>query len=108
MFLMPSRYEPCGLGQMIALAYGSIPIVRATGGLADTIKEKGASPNGFRFNNYGAKEMLAAISRAVAAYHDKQRWAELMKNAFESDFSWDASAKQYINLYKQAGSRLCR
>jgi starch synthase len=108
MFLMPSRYEPCGLGQMIALAYGTIPVVRATGGLADTIREKGKSANGFRFSNYDAQEMLAAIHRAVEAYHDKKRWAELIHNAFASDFSWDASAKQYISLYKEAGKRICR
>lgn len=108
MFLMPSRYEPCGLGQMIALAYGTIPVVRATGGLADTIKEKGKSPNGFRFDNYDSAEMMQAILRAVEAYHDKKRWAELIDNAFASDFSWDASAKQYIALYKEAGKRICR
>ena len=108
MFLMPSRYEPCGLGQMIALAYGNIPVVRATGGLADTIKEKGKSPNGFRFDKYDSQEMLAAIRRAVEAYHDKKRWEELMDNAFDSDFSWDASAKQYISLYKEAAKRICR
>lgn len=108
MFLMPSRYEPCGLGQMIALAYGTIPVVRATGGLADTIKEKGKAANGFRFDKYDSQEMLAAILRAVEAYHDKKRWAELIDNAFTSDFSWDASAKQYINLYKEAAKRICR
>ncbi|MBU0608769.1 MAG: glycogen synthase [Armatimonadetes bacterium] len=105
MFLMPSRYEPCGLGQMIALAYANIPIVRVTGGLADTIKEKGRKPNGFRFEAYEAAEMVAAIERAVAAYHDAERWAQLRQNAFASDFSWDASAKQYISLYKQAAAR---
>lgn len=105
MFLMPSRYEPCGLGQMIALAYGNIPVVRATGGLADTIKERGKSANGFRFTNYDAQEMLEAIKRAVAAYHDKKTWDNLRANAFASDFSWDASAKQYVNLYKQAQAR---
>ncbi|MEI6501474.1 MAG: glycogen synthase [Armatimonadota bacterium] len=108
MFLMPSRYEPCGLGQMIALAYGTIPVVRATGGLADTIKEKGKSPNGFRFVNYDAQEMLEAIQRAVEAYHDKPRWNAVIHNAFASDFSWDASAKQYLSLYKQAASRIAR
>lgn len=108
MFLMPSRYEPCGLGQMIALAYGNLPIVRATGGLADTIKEKGKSANGFRFDNYDAQEMLTAIRRAVAAYRDKDQWRGLMQNAFAADFSWDASAKQYLSLYKQASSRVCR
>jgi starch synthase len=102
MFLMPSRYEPCGLGQMIALAYGNIPVVRATGGLADTIKEKGKAPNGFRFDGYDAPEMLACLRRALVAYGDPERWATLVQNAFASDFSWDASAKQYVTLYKKA------
>jgi starch synthase len=106
MFLMPSRYEPCGLGQMIALAYGNIPIVRKTGGLADTIKEKGRTPNGFRFDDYAADEMLAAIQRALAAYQDRERWARLVQNAFAADFSWGASAKQYISLYRQAAARV--
>ena len=105
MFLMPSRYEPCGLGQMIALAYGTIPIVRATGGLADTVKEKGKAPNGFRFEQYDSGEMLAAIHRACEAYQDKERWAQLIQNAFASDFSWQASAKQYVSLYKEAAKR---
>lgn len=105
MFLMPSLYEPCGLGQMIALAYGNVPIVRATGGLADTIKERGKSPNGFRFEAYDSAEMLAAIQRAVAAYRDPEQWAVLVQNALASDFSWDASAKQYVSLYKQAAKR---
>lgn len=108
MFLMPSRYEPCGLGQMIALAYGNIPVVRATGGLADTIKENGKSANGFRFKDYDSQEFLQAILRAVEAFYDKKRWAELIDNAFTSDFSWDASAKQYISLYKEASKRICR
>ena len=108
MFLMPSRYEPCGLGQMIALAYGNLPIVRTTGGLADSIKEKGKKPNGFRFDHYDSQELLQAIERAIEAYHDKGLWAQLMDNAFDSDFSWDASAKQYISLYKEASKRICR
>lgn len=106
MFLMPSRYEPCGLGQMIALAYGNIPIVRATGGLADTIKEKGRAPNGFRFNDYDHEQMLAAIHRAVEAYEDRERWAKLVHHAFAADFSWGASAKQYMSLYRLAGQRV--
>jgi len=105
MFLMPSRYEPCGLGQMIALAYGNLPIVRATGGLADTIKEKGRAPNGFRFEEYDAGQMMAALGRALEAYRDRERWNGLVQNAFASDFSWDASAKQYLSLYKQAAAR---
>lgn len=106
MFLMPSRYEPCGLGQMIALAYGNIPVVRATGGLGDTIKEKGKSANGFRFDEYDPAAMADAIGRAVATYHDKPTWAELMQNAFAADFSWGASAKQYMALYRQAKTRI--
>lgn len=105
MFLMPSLYEPCGLGQMIALAYGNLPIVRATGGLADTIKEKGKSANGFRFDHYDAGEMLACIRRALDAYGDATRWSALIQNAFASDFSWDASAKQYVTLYKKAAAK---
>ncbi|NPV45914.1 MAG: glycogen synthase [Armatimonadetes bacterium] len=105
MFLMPSRYEPCGLGQMIALAYGNIPVVRATGGLADTIKEKGKTPNGFRFDAYDAGEMLTAIRRALAAYAEPDTWARLVQNAFGCNFSWDASAKQYVTLYKKALAR---
>ncbi len=105
MFLMPSRYEPCGLGQMIALAYGNLPIVRMTGGLADTIREKGRAPNGFRFEEYDAAQMMAAIGRALEAYRDRERWGGLVQNAFASDFSWDASAKQYLSLYKQAAAR---
>lgn len=105
MFLMPSLYEPCGLGQMIALAYGNLPIVRATGGLADTIREKGKSANGFRFDNYEAGEMLACIRRALAAFGDPERWAGLIQNAFASDFSWDASAKQYVTLFKKAAAK---
>jgi starch synthase len=105
MFLMPSRYEPCGLGQMIALAYGNLPIVRKTGGLADTIEEKGSKPNGFCFDDYDAGQMLEAIGRARAAYQDQARWGKLIQNAFAADFSWGASAKQYMSLYKQAAGR---
>jgi starch synthase len=100
MFLMPSRYEPCGLGQMIALAYGTIPIVRATGGLADTIRETGAKANGFSFEPYSSADMLAAIGRAVATYADRKAWMKLIANAFACDFSWDASAKKYVKLYE--------
>ncbi|MFO7946555.1 MAG: glycogen synthase [Armatimonadota bacterium] len=102
MFLMPSRYEPCGLGQMIALAYGTIPIVRRTGGLADSITEKGDTPNGFVFEKYSSKALKGAINRALKAYDDPQQWNELVQNAFNSDFSWDASARRYEELYEAA------
>jgi len=101
MFLMPSRYEPCGLGQMISLAYGTIPVVRATGGLADTVRERGPEANGFVFFDYSADSLVAAIQRAVEAYADRKRWQALVKRAFQSDFSWAYSAGQYISLYER-------
>ncbi len=100
MLLMPSRSEPCGLAQMIACAYGTVPIVRAVGGLRDTIVpygEEGA--NGFMFDNYNAHEMLAAVERAIQVYQDKKIWNCLVLSAINSDFSWDKSAKRYIEIY---------
>jgi starch synthase len=101
MFLMPSRYEPCGLNQIYSLRYGTIPVVRATGGLDDTIDDA-ASPGGtgFKFKNYSAGDMLKAIQRAVAAYADQSGWRKLVKNGMAKDFSWEASAKKYIQLYR--------
>jgi starch synthase len=102
LFLIPSRYEPCGLTQMIGLAYGTIPIVRATGGLADTISERGPEGNGFMFFEYSPDALLAALDRALAAYDDPVRWARLMRNAFACDFSWEQSAGHYEELYQRA------
>ena len=96
-FLMPSRFEPCGLGQMIALRYGAIPLVFKTGGLADTISEE----NGFIFNSYTKEDFIAAVNLAVSTYMNKRKWAELIKKAFRYNFSWDKSAKEYIRLYKK-------
>ena len=101
MFLMPSRFEPCGLSQMIALKYGTIPIVRATGGLEDSIKGyplDGA--DGFKFFNYNANDMLGAIHYAIDTYKDKKTWKTLIKNAMKADFSWNLSAKEYIKVYE--------
>ena len=101
MFLMPSRYEPCGLNQIYSLRYGTIPIVRATGGLDDTIEDASSpSGTGFKFKNYSASEMLKAVQRAVAAYADQAGWRKLMKNGMAKDFSWDSSAKRYVQLYR--------
>lgn len=101
MFLMPSKSEPCGLSQMIALRYGSIPIVRETGGLRDSIKDSGDNEgNGFTFANYNAHEMLYAIRRAVEGYQNKKGWNILVKRAMECDYSWGKSANEYIKLYK--------
>ncbi|MEE0840516.1 MAG: glycogen/starch synthase, partial [Acutalibacteraceae bacterium] len=101
-FLMPSQSEPCGLAQMVALRYGTIPIVRATGGLADTIRDSGDNEgNGFTFQSYNAHDMLETVWRALQGYSDKQGWATLKKRAMECDNSWGKSAGEYIKLYKQ-------
>ena len=103
MFLMPSKFEPCGLSQLIAMRYGSIPIVRETGGLKDTVpayNPEEQSGRGFTFKTYNAYDMLDAIRRAVAMYADKENWKACMKNAMMGDYSWKNSAKQYIDLYK--------
>ena len=100
MFLMPSKSEPCGLSQMIALRYGSIPIVRETGGLRDSIHDSADGVgNGFTFANYNAHEMLYTIRRAVEGYQNKKGWKILVKRAMESDNSWGKSANEYIKLY---------
>ncbi|MEW5875250.1 MAG: glycogen synthase GlgA [Candidatus Zixiibacteriota bacterium] len=104
-FLMPSRYEPCGLNQMYSLAYATIPIVRATGGLADTVIDADADPgrgNGFVFDNYTPAAMLDAVERALAAYDQPKRLASLRKRAMAADFSWERSAQAYIDLYHAA------
>jgi starch synthase len=102
LFLVPSRYEPCGLTQMISLAYGTIPIVRSTGGLADTINERGPEGNGFVFFEYSPDALLDAVDRALAAYRDPEHWAALIRNAFACDFSWDQSAGKYEDMYGRA------
>lgn len=102
MFLMPSKSEPCGLSQLLALRYGSVPIVRETGGLADTISDSGdGRGNGFTFKSYNADDMAYAVERAVKGYHNKEGWSVLVKRAMECDNSWSRSANEYINLYKQ-------
>ncbi len=100
-FLMPSKSEPCGLSQMIALRYGSIPIVRETGGLKDSIQDSGLGEgNGFTFASYNAHDMLHAMNRAVEGFKDKEGWAILVKRAMECDLSWSRSASEYIRMYK--------
>lgn len=108
LFLMPSRYEPCGLGQLISLAYGTIPIVRATGGLADTIEEYQHSRkagNGFVFEDYSADGLLGCIQRAVKTYRVAAQWKPLVSNALKCDFSWNVSARKYVHLYQRAVSK---
>jgi starch synthase len=103
-FLMPSRYEPCGLGQIISLRYGTIPVVRNTGGLADTITEydpKTTRGTGFVFERYDAGELFNAVRRAADVYRQRGLWKKLVANAMRCDFSWDSSAKKYADLYKK-------
>jgi starch synthase len=103
-FLMPSLYEPCGLNQMFSLRYGTIPIVRAVGGLKDTVEEydgESQTGTGFVFQPYDSIALLAAIDRALAVYRDKKAWTALRRRAMAMDFSWERSAKLYDNLYQQ-------
>ena len=103
MFLMPSQFEPCGLSQMIAMRYGSIPIVRETGGLKDSVQPFNVytdEGNGFSFSNYNAHDMLYTIERAVGYFHDEALWDRLVKRAMATDFSWHKSALVYKKLYE--------
>ena len=104
LLLMPSRFEPCGISQMIAMRYGTIPVVRETGGLKDTIihyNEMTGSGNGFSFVNYNAHELLFAVQHALKIYHeDKLVWGNIRQNALKSDFGWDRSAKAYLEIYE--------
>ena len=104
MFLMPSLFEPCGLSQLIALRYGSVPIVRETGGLKDTIcpyNQYNGIGNGFSFKNFNANEMLMIIEYAINTYYDKEKWQSIVAQAMESDNSWSKSADEYINMYEE-------
>lgn len=103
LFLMPSISEPCGLAQMISLRYGTIPIVRETGGLKDSIipfDQENGKGNGITFLSVNAQDMIGAIKRAIKLYWDKEQWKTIMNNGMNSDFSWKASSKEYIRLYK--------
>ena len=102
-FLMPSKSEPCGLSQMISLRYGTIPVVRETGGLKDSITDSGdGQGNGFTFLTYNSGDMLNAVHRAIYSYNsDREGWNVLVERAMKCDNSWGSSAKEYIKLYKQ-------
>jgi starch synthase len=107
-FLMPSLFEPCGLGQIIALAYGTLPVVREVGGLKDTVtsfNEFTGEGNGFSFFAYNAHDMLFTIRRAIELYHNRTVWVKIMRNALKCDFSWQNSARSYINIYEQIGGQ---
>jgi len=105
MFLIPSRYEPCGLNQIYSLKYGTVPIVRATGGLDDTIEPWDARTGkgtGFKFSDYTGEALLATIKQALLAYRDPSSWQTLMRNGMSRDFSWGASAREYGKIYERA------
>jgi len=106
MFLMPSRFEPCGLGQMIAMRYGTVPIARSVGGIKDTVQNirvqnEKVQGTGFLFEKYDSKELLSATERALGAFQDKKIWKQIQINDMTQDFSWEKSAKIYVSLYKR-------
>jgi starch synthase len=106
LFLMPSRYEPCGLNQMYSLRYGTIPVVRATGGLADTVVPYSEqSGTGFQFEAYDSGAMMKALDAALAVYRQPERWRQLVLRAMATDFSWDAAASAYERLYATTSAR---
>ncbi|KAA3616212.1 MAG: glycogen synthase GlgA [Calditrichaeota bacterium] len=105
MFLMPSQYEPCGLNQMYSLNYGTVPIVRQTGGLADTVTDFTQFPtkgNGITFSEYTSDELFQAVERALKLFKNKQNWKKMVSRGMGEDFSWKASAAKYIKLYQQS------
>ncbi len=104
LFLMPSRFEPCGLNQMYSLRYGTVPVVRAVGGLVDTVRPyhpKNGQGTGFLFSDYHPAAMMQALGAALAAYPNKKVWTRLQKNGMRADFSWDRSAGEYVKLYRR-------
>lgn len=103
-FLMPSLYEPCGLGQMIALRYGTVPVARRTGGLADTIIDynpKTGKGTGFLFDKYSAADLVSCIRRCLSVYSDRRKWRSLVRAEMVQDFSWERSAKEYVKVYRK-------
>lgn len=107
LFIMPSRYEPSGLNQMYSMRYGTVPVVRATGGLDDTVEDYSGNGKGtgFKFEKYESKDLMKAIQRALKVYQQPEEWKKIMRNGMSQDFSWEHSAKEYVNLYKDMMKR---
>ena len=108
MFLMPSRYEPCGLNQMYSLRYGTVPVVRATGGLDDTIDDVDADPahgTGFKFWEYSAAALAGTVRRALARYTDQDGWRRIMREGMRRDHSWRRAAGTYLEVYRELAPR---
>jgi starch synthase len=108
MFLMPSRFEPCGLNQIYSMRYGTVPVVRATGGLDDTVQEWDPgekSGTGFKFEGYSADAFLGAIDRALTAFHEKENWRQLMLNGMARNYSWEQPAREYAEVYEEVARR---
>jgi starch synthase len=102
--LVPSRYEPCGLTQIYALRYGTVPVVRATGGLDDTVEaysEGAGTGNGFKFKAYDSQALLAEVKKAVGLFERSMEWQRLVENGMRADFSWQKSAKAYLDIYRE-------
>ena len=105
MFLMPSRFEPCGLNQMYSLRYGTVPIVHDVGGLADTVRDyspRSTASTGFVFREYTGEALLDALGRAVGLYQNRPRWRALQLAGMRQDNSWDRSAQEYVKIYERA------
>ena len=102
-FLVPSLYEPCGLTQIYSLKYGTVPVVRATGGLEDTVTDPEKEPDqatGFKFERFKWEDFATAVERAVRAYHDPDSWRKMILRGMNQDFSWDRSAREYLKLFE--------
>jgi starch synthase len=112
LFLMPSLYEPCGLNQLYSLAHGTVPVVRATGGLADTVIDVTAqtladgTATGFVFRDPTPQALRAAIDRSLALWPDRPTWLQIMRAGMRADWSWDHSARQYVQLYEEVSRRV--
>jgi starch synthase len=107
-FLMPSQFEPCGISQMLAMRYGTLPVVRETGGLKDTVQsynEFTGEGNGFTFGPSSAHDMIFTLRRALHFYHQPEHWKQIVRNAFSGDYSWGASARQYLDVYRQVAEK---